>query len=275
VFWALAPYYLAASSIGFFVRFALIWSVLAAVTIFPDERRLLRLPRFYLGMGLGIGGFAAMSLATSVPDADVSVTGIVIILLCSLFFGLYAVSVRCYLRDTNPLVGFGVVSQYVSLGTLIAMGLWGTPTQLGSLSATGWAALVSSSVLGIALGHLFLYAAVQRVGAAITSGVQSVTPFLTVAMAWTFLGESMTPWKWVAGIVMVVGAVVLLSAQHVIHREPTGDPHFPSDQATNSGNISSNLLQAAQAPATNNPADETHNSPSHNRPGRRPSSHRR
>jgi drug/metabolite transporter (DMT)-like permease len=219
VLWGLAPYYLSASAIGFYIRFALVWSVLAAVTLFPDERRLLGLPRFYVGMGLCVGGFITLSVAGIQSDADVSVTGVVIMLFCSFFFGLYAVSVRWHLRGMNPLVGFGVVAQYVSVGTLSAMLLWGKPSSLVALSSGDWTALIGSSLLGIAMGHFFLYTAVQRLGAAVTSGVQSITPFLTVAMAFVFLGESMTTAKWVAGIVIVAGAAVLLSAQQVVDRQ--------------------------------------------------------
>ena len=46
VFWALAPYYLPATAIGFFVRLSLLWSLIAAMILFPDERRLLKLPQF-------------------------------------------------------------------------------------------------------------------------------------------------------------------------------------------------------------------------------------
>ena len=217
IFWALAPYYLPASSIGFYLRFALVWSVVAAVTLFPDERRLLKLTRFYVGLGLCVGGFVALSLSTETSHGDVSAKGIVIMFFCSVFFGLYSVSVRRFLQGTYPLIGFGVVSQYVSLGTLTAMFVWGMPSRVGSLGTEEWAVLATSSVLGVALGHFFLYAAVQSVGAAITSGVQSVTPFLTVIMATTLLGETMTMWKWTAGLTMVAGAAVLLSAQHVMN----------------------------------------------------------
>ena len=219
IFWALAPYHLAANAIGFFIRFALVWSVLGAVILFRDERLLLRRPRFYVGMGLCVVGFIAMSMSASFSDADVSSTGIVIMLFCSLFFGLYAVSVRSFLRGINSLIGFGVVSQYVSVGTVTAMFAWGSPTVVADLKAEAWAALVLSSLLGIAMGHFFLYVAIKRVGAAITSGVQSVTPFLTVGIAYVFLGESMTTTKWVAGITMVAGAAILLSAQHVIGQD--------------------------------------------------------
>lgn len=216
VFWALAPYYLTASSIGFFVRMSLVWSLLAAMILFADERRLLRVPGFYLGLLLAIGGFVVLSVSRGLLDASVTLTGVAIIFTCSLFFGLYAVSVRKCLRGIHPLIGFGVVSQFVSIGTLTAGAMFGQLEDLLSLSTTSWCQLVSSSILGIAFGHFFLYVGVGRLGAAIPAGVAAVTPLVTAALAIVFLGESLTTFQWVAGTGMMLGAVVLLRTQQVV-----------------------------------------------------------
>jgi len=218
VLWALAPYYLPASAIGFFMRFSLVFAFSGAMILFPDERKLLGLPKFYVGLLLLVGGFILMSVSKLQFDAEVTATGIVIILLCGVFFGFYGVSVRYFLRGINPLIGFGIVSHYVSAGTLIAMFAWGDYRLLFTVSSVDWIALVGSSVLGIALGHFFLYAAVSRLGAAVTSGAQTLTPFPTMLLAGWFLHERMTGLEWISGLTMVAGAAVLLVAQNQIAR---------------------------------------------------------
>ncbi|MHB8866044.1 MAG: EamA family transporter, partial [Pirellulaceae bacterium] len=60
----------------------------------------------------------------------------------------------------------------------------------------------------------FLYAAVPRLGAAVSSAAQTLTPFLTMVLAAWFLGESMNRLEWSAGMMMVVGAAVLLWAHY-------------------------------------------------------------
>jgi drug/metabolite transporter (DMT)-like permease len=214
ILWALAPYHLPASAIGFFVRMSLLWSLAAAMAFFPDERRLLASPRFHAGILLAVAGFLVLSVNKLKLDAEVSGTGIVIILACSFFFGLYAVSVRQFLRGIHPLVAFGVVSQIVSAGTLAAMLTAGRYADLLSLRKPDWVIVAASSILGIALGHVFLYASVKRLGAAITSGAQTLTPFVTAALAWAILGESLSAVGWCGGVGMVVGATVLLMAQN-------------------------------------------------------------
>ena len=98
VFWALAPYYLPASAIAFFMRFSLVFALAGAMILFADERQLLRIPKFYLGVALSIVGFIGMSLSKLQWDEEVTAAGIVIILLCGVFFGFYGVSVRYFLR---------------------------------------------------------------------------------------------------------------------------------------------------------------------------------
>jgi drug/metabolite transporter (DMT)-like permease len=218
VLWALAPYYLPASAIGFFIRSSLVFALVGAMLLFPDERRLLAAPKFYVGLVLLIGGFVLMSVRKVQFDQEVTESGILIILLCGVFFGFYGVSVRYFLRGVNPLVGFGVVSNLVSVGTIAAACIWGDYGRLGSVHIRDWWVLVGSSVLGIALGHYFLYNAVTRLGAAITSGAQTLTPFPTMLLAAWLLHETMAGLEWFAGLTMVVGAAVLLVAQNQIVR---------------------------------------------------------
>ncbi len=187
--------------------------------LFPDERKLLGLPKFYIGVLLLVGGFILMSISKVQVDGDVTMTGIAIILLCAVFFGFYGVSVRYFLRDVNPLVGFGVVSQFVSIGTLAAMFFLGDYRQLQTVTIPDWGVLIGSSVVGVALGHYFLYSAVSRLGAAITSGAQTLTPFPTMVLAGWFLHERMTGVEWGAGLTMVLGAAMLLLAQTQMTRK--------------------------------------------------------
>ena len=214
VFWALAPYYLPAGAIGFLMRFSLVFALVGAVLVFPDEMKLLTLPSFYIGLVLCVIGFIVMAISKVQFDADVTLLGIGIMLLCSVFFGFYGISIRYFLRGIHPLVGFGIVSHAVSIGTLAAMFMVGHYEDLAVVTGRDWLVLIGSSVLGIALGHYFLYSAVARLGAAISSAAQTLIPFLTVLLASRFLGESMSSLEWIAGITMVAGAAALLYAQN-------------------------------------------------------------
>lgn len=231
VLWAWAPYHLPASAIGFFARLSLVWAVLAAMLLFADERKLLSVPGFYVGLLLSLVGFAVMAISKGFLDAEVTLLGVAIISLCSVFFGLYAVSVRWFLRGIHPLAAFGIVSNLVSLATLAPMFLLGDLADLAVMSASAWTLLCSSSVVGIAVGHVLMYTSVQRMGATIPSAVGTLTPFVTVFFAGIFLGESLSLLEWVAGLAMVTGALVLLAKQQYVLRQPT-EPSVSTDNST-------------------------------------------
>ena len=122
--------------------------------------------------------------------------------------------------DGNPLhsatthgaLGTG---QYAGVGlqfalTFLVFGLAGWWLD-GRLGSGPWLML-----LGIALGHIMMYIAVQRLGAAITSSCQTLMPFVTAAAASFALSESLSRPQWIAGSVMILGAIVLLSLKHEI-----------------------------------------------------------
>ncbi|MHB8957446.1 MAG: DMT family transporter [Pirellulaceae bacterium] len=214
VLWGLAPYYLPASAIGFLMRSSLVFSLAAAMLWFPDERRLLKQPFFYVGLILSVVGFLLLSASKVQSDAEVTAVGILVALGCSMFYGFYGVSVRHFLQRTNPVLSSGVVSVFVSFGTVIVMLCIGDYWALARVSSSDWIVIVVSSIVGITLGHYFLYAAVPRLGAAVSSAAQTLTPFLTMVLAAWFLGESMNRLEWSAGMMMVVGAAVLLWAHY-------------------------------------------------------------
>lgn len=214
ILWGLSPYYLPAGTIGFLLRASLVFSLAGAMLLFPDERRLLRHSSFYVGLVLSIVGFIVLSLSKMQTDAEVTLAGILIAAGCSMFYGLYGVSVRYFLQGMNPLITSGAVSVFVSIGLAILMFCVGDYSMLSNVSLRDWGLIVLSSITGITLGHYFLYAAVPRLGAAITSAAQTLTPFVTMVLAVWFLGESLTTLEWEAGLAMVAGAAVLLWAQY-------------------------------------------------------------
>ena len=229
VFWALSFYELPASEVGFLIRLSSVWTVIASMVLFRDERQLLQRSSFYVGVALIVTGFLAMSWFREPGTVTEESTlhtgnyqlGVVYILLCGAFFGFYLVSVRRCVPDVNPLISFGIVANLVSVGTILAM-LWlGDVTLIAKQTTYAWMLLLGSAFLGIALGHVMLFVAVQRLGASITSVCQTLMPFVTATAASFLLAETLTQYQWLSGAVMVVGAIVLLSIKNEIARKPS------------------------------------------------------
>ena len=213
ILWALSPYYLDASLMAFLIQGAVVWAVLGAMIFFPDERALLRSPRFYAGLLLAAVGFFGLAITREAFSHPVTQTGVIIILACGFFFGAYSVSIRRCLGNDQPLLSFGVVSQYVSIGLLVLMFAVGVDERVGSLTTDRWGVLALSSILGIGIAHVLLYSAIQRIGATLSNGLLMSIPFVTLVIAHLVLGESMSPGEWVAGGAMAVGGGLLLTSQ--------------------------------------------------------------
>jgi drug/metabolite transporter (DMT)-like permease len=221
IFWALAPYYVEASVIGFLIKLSLVWALAGAMLLFPEERPLLRSPRFHAGLALALAGFLVLAVSRGAFEHPVTRDGILILLACGFFFGFYAVSVRYFLAGTRPLVAFGLVSQLVSAGTLVLMGLFGAPEKIVELSAEGWMLAAGSAILGIAISHVLYYTAILRLGASLSVSLHLIGPVVTLVLADFLLGESMSPVEWLGGMVLLSGGGLLLLAQQAPRAEFT------------------------------------------------------
>lgn len=228
ILWAMSPYYLPASSIGFLVRMTMVFSILFAMVWVREERRLLGVPAFYFGLVASTIGFLLMSFSQDYSSQAIKPFGIVLMLVYSVIYGLYVVNVRLCLEGIHPLLSFGIICQFVSTGLLVLAIFQGDWSVVPTFSSSAWALLLGSSLAGIATTHALLFTAVIRLGASITSGVQNLTPFVTALLAAAFLHESLTSIQWLGGMAIVLGAVWLLKCHVIVEKEKRKSPGLSS-----------------------------------------------
>jgi drug/metabolite transporter (DMT)-like permease len=70
-----------------------------------------------------------------------------------------------------------------------------------------------SGVLSIALSHVLYYVAIRRIGATIPSLVLLVQPFIIYGISSIVFIESLSPWQWVFGLILLCGAALGILAQ--------------------------------------------------------------
>jgi drug/metabolite transporter (DMT)-like permease len=78
-----------------------------------------------------------------------------------------------------------------------------------SLLAATWPWLVLAGIASVA-GVIGLYRAMQSNSATLAAMFASLSPLVTAALEWTFLGTSFLPWQW-AGMLIVIAAAILLA----------------------------------------------------------------
>ncbi len=214
--WALCPYYVNATTIGFVIRTSFLFTAVLGLLFIPSERGLARRPLFGIGLAATIAGVLLMyvqKLTGARPTTGAEAVGLVIILATALFWAAYAVSVRRCLGGYPLRLAFGVVSLYTTAGLLVLMLLLGSYHELGRLAAREWALLVGSGLIGIAFGHVLYHRGIHGVGPIVASGIMMLGPFLTYALAAVVLGEAMTLLQFGGGLAVVAGGLALIKAQ--------------------------------------------------------------
>lgn len=212
----------------FGLRMQIVFVALGAYMLFPSERRIIRTPSYLLGAVTVFGGtIGTILLAPAVVKGSASdihtatyAFGVALAIGSGLFFACYALSVRHSMHGTRPTVAFAAISQYTAAAMVVLMLALGDRRGATALDLPGvqmmW--LLISAVIGIALGHVFYYAAIARLGVAISSGVVQLQPILVAAASFVLFDEAMTPAQLVSGGVAILGAGVMLSVQHTLAR---------------------------------------------------------
>ncbi len=211
---------------AFAVRLSVVWATLTAFLIFHDERALLTSKRFWFGLLLAMTGFVGMALFGGVLEARATAVGVVIMLACSVFWGMYAVSVRWAMKQTDARIAFALVCLYTAAGTVPLMLLFGSPAQIVATPPSALALLVVSAILGIATAHVLFYAAVKSVGVAIGSSAGLAGAVLTASAAvWLFPAQRLNAGEWLSGIVLLGGSLLLIWSQERLRTNavPTHD----------------------------------------------------
>ncbi len=225
VCFALTPYYIGPGLAGFLLRISLVVSTAGALVLFVDERVLVRSVVFWGGMGLVVAGSIGTVVLGVAPIEGATAVGIALGLAAGAFFGLYGLSVQYWMRGIPAATSFSAISLYTAVGMVTLMLLFGESrgAEAFELSLGNWGILVVSALIGIALGHVFYYAAMARLGVAVASAVIQLAPFLGGAASVVIFHEVLTVGQWVSGLVLLVGAWFLLRAEQARPKDPAVD----------------------------------------------------
>lgn len=212
-FWALGYYFLNPAFMSLLGKASILWIMLLSTVLFPEERRLFRLPRFWAGLILCAAGVVGVVLSRDDFAFVGTRTGIFVTLLSGVTWALYSVSARAAFRDIDSRIGFAVTSSYTTVGLAVAALCFGRPFDLSAVTPWAWWCVVISGVTSIALAHVFYYAALKRIGITIPAVAILATPFTVLAGSFLVFGERLT---WVQcgwGLVLLTGATLAVLAQ--------------------------------------------------------------
>ena len=240
-----AFYKLDPATVTFGLRMQIVFVATGAYLLFPSERAALRKPAAWGGIVLvlvGIGGTVLMSAPSGAAahSGEAHLLGIVLAIGSGIFFAAYALAVRWFMHGYHPVTAFAAISQYTALVTVALMLAAGDRHGLTALDTTvlsrgQFGLLLVSAIIGIALGHVFYYISIARLGVAVSSGVIQLQPFC-VAIAQAALGwQSINRGQIAFGTGAVCGSMLLLWVQWRTSREAgriaAAPSHLPIDPA--------------------------------------------
>jgi drug/metabolite transporter (DMT)-like permease len=134
-------------------------------------------------------------------------------MLYGLIWGLYGVAVKVAFRGIDSRIGFSVVSIYTVIALSILTMFMGQPSKCLEMPFGGWNAVVISGVTGIALGHVFYYISIRRLGATTPSLVQLTQPFIVVVISYFVFSERLSVPQLFFGIILVAGSALAILAK--------------------------------------------------------------
>ena len=220
VTFVLAHYQIEPGLLSFGLRSQIIFAAVGAYLLFPAERRVIRSRSYLLGVLAVMGGTSgALLMGPERPDGDAAL-GIGLAIVSGLFFALYALSVRKYMRDRNSVVAFAMISQYTAAAMVVLMVLFGrrSGVEVIELPRSEFALLLLSAVIGIALGHVLYYMSIARLGVAVSAGVLQLHPFVVAIASFFLFAEVLNTAQWISGSVAISGALLMLTAQRRVVR---------------------------------------------------------
>ena len=206
--------------VAFGLRSQMVFTALGAFLLFPAERALIRSPIFQVGLVGVIGGTGWTLLGRALAQTDtaaeaVSVVGGVLALAAGAGFACYALAVRKCMNHLGSMVSFAAISQITAVVQLILM--FALAERYGAtamdLAPKQFGLLLLSAVIGIALGHVFYYISIKRLGVTVSTGVIQLQPFTVAALSYWYFREQLALDQWITGTVAVLGAVMMLLAQ--------------------------------------------------------------
>jgi drug/metabolite transporter (DMT)-like permease len=212
-FYAGAFYYIGPAFMVLLTKTNIIWIAGFSLIFFPEERPLAKSKRFWLGLVLSTTGVLGVMYFKEDFVTIKTMIGIVLALSMSVMWAVYTLSVRIAFKDIDSRHGFSVISIYTMAGLFILTILFGNLGDCTQIGLLQWLCVVVSGIIGLALGHVLYYIAIQHIGATIPSLVILAQPFIVLAISYFIFSESLNLFQILFGAVLLAGSAIAVWAQ--------------------------------------------------------------
>ncbi|MDG5974468.1 hypothetical protein H010_04347 [Hydrogenophaga taeniospiralis CCUG 15921] len=167
-----------------------------------------------LGLAIGFAGVTLLVIgksgATGVAGAGAESTGTTLLamgacLLATLCYGIAASFTKRYLTGAHPLATATGSQIGAALGLALPT-LWLWPEQ--PVSPTAWGALAAVALFCTAIAYILFFRIIEKAGPSKALTVTFLVPVFALLYGVFFLGERITPWMVICGLIIVCGTAL-------------------------------------------------------------------
>ncbi len=227
-------------------RTDIIFICIISFIVFPDERSIIRSPRFLIGAALALGGVMVVLFGRDPEILDklevASTTfwiGVFISTLYALSCASYSVTIKSAMRRIDPLICFIHVCWISSVVFTICALIFGNISDLWlsrpETSSTLWTDPITwmliTGITSIAIAHPFLYAALRGLKAVVAVTLLMLLPFITCTLSAVVYDDRLTIVQGLGGLTVIVGAWLASIAQARIARKHREEAAALADHA--------------------------------------------
>jgi len=164
--------------------------------------------RTWAGVAFCFLGLVVLMRPGAEPAARAGLTGDLLMLVSAACWALYSLVSRRLTLVYSP-TAITAVTMAIAAGVLVVIGLPALHAQSWSgIRWSGWAGLLYSGGLTIAVAYLAWGVAIRRIGAARTAVLSNLTPVVALVAAWVLLGERLDA-EQMLGAGLVIAGIAL------------------------------------------------------------------
>jgi drug/metabolite transporter (DMT)-like permease len=189
--WAAALYAVYPAFAAILGRTWVVYSIILAVILFPEERKVVRSPKFVLGTILSVAGMAGITLLKPGTLGARLNMGTVLVLASAMGWAMYSIQIRRAVEVVDPSDAFVAVSAYTTVALAVLAFVFGSPGR----------------ILEVPLWVNFIL---------VLSGIGCIATFvllsclLVVILSYLLFDEKLTLGQLVSGAVLLLGSGVVI-----------------------------------------------------------------
>jgi drug/metabolite transporter (DMT)-like permease len=193
-------------------RLSIVFVDLLSFLLFPEEKAVLSKKGFATGTMISFIGVSGIVLTGSGLSNSNGLfpTGVVLLLLASILWAVYTVSIKIVLRGSDPLSATVNIFLFSGIMYLPFSILTGGIYRVLKVDPALNLLLIVSGILAVGLANFLNYSAIRRLGASLPANLQILLPVFTGVMSVAVFHEEMQPHKIFFSALTLIGCWIIV-----------------------------------------------------------------